>query len=590
MAIKFKVGTTFGGKDETSKIFRRMGRSADKFGRQSSNAFRRASRSATSFKTITKGILGAQLITSGIARLQQGVSSITQDFIKFDDAIVGAAVRFKDIGPDAKNFNERLDLIKKSARTAGQTTEFTAAQAAESLNFMAKAGFTSTEAMGGLRSMIDLATATGEDFNRVADISSDLLGAFGLNADDPIKKIANLNRLNDVLVKTANSANVTVEDLFDTMKTIGPIATGILGASLEEVSALTAVMGNSGIKGTLAMTALKNAYLNLAAPVGEGAKLLKRLNITLDDGEGGARKMTDVMAEIGEKIKGFGRVKQAGIMDAIFGKRAIAGSKNLIDNITNIKKFEGSLENISGASKRSAEVMRTSLGNRLKGLQSALTEMGFKFIDTFSVKGKDLITEFTTAVRNFDITPVKNFFNFMKKIVDKTGLIELMKDGFRDAGPVMSLALKGSVVLLESMAQAVSDIVTGLRFILRIKTPEQIKQAEIEAAKDTPRNRLFRDVGNVFDRIVGSKLLQPAFQTQEEAEESRRRGEQEREKFRGLRSITPPNQAAANNLNVGVGVETTINAPEGTTSETKVSRKKIDRSALGANNVLQGAF
>ena len=243
-------------------------------------------------------------------------------------------------------------------------------------------------------------------FARVADISSDLLGAFGLNSDNAAQKIKNLNRLNDVLAKTSNAANVTVENMFDTMTQIGPIAAGVLGASLEEVASLTAVLGNSGIKGTNAMTALKNAYLRLTSPAGRGAKIMRLLNLTLDDGQGGAKKMTDLMAELGKKLKTFSTIQQAQIMDELFGKRAIAGGKNLIDNIANIKKFNKSLLEAGGINKRIAEIMRKSLGNRLAALKSAAIETGFKFLDAFKVNGVGALERLTAAVRGFDMKPI----------------------------------------------------------------------------------------------------------------------------------------------------------------------------------------
>jgi TP901 family phage tail tape measure protein len=420
----FVVSTTFDGKNKLSPTFKEMWKDAGKFGKNTDLAFQRAGRGASKFGNIVKGILAASAIQKGTSLITEGMMGVTSSFVAFDDAATAASVRFKDIGPDAKDFNTQMQAIKDSARAAGAATEFTATQSAEALDFLARAGFSSVEAMGSLNSMINLATATGEDFASVADMSSDLLGAFGLSSDNAAQKIKNLSRLNDVLVKTTNSANVTVENMFETMKTVGPIS-GILGASLEEVAALTAVMGNSGIKGSDAMTALKNAYLRLAAPVGAGADILASLNLTLDDGTGNAKKMTTLMEELGGKLKGLGNVKQAEILDAIFGKRAIAGGKNIIDNIANVKKYEKALLNAGETSQKSADIMRQSLGNRLKTLGSAATEMGFKFLDAFQVRGKKGIDAITEAIRNFDVKPV--IAGIERVIVISTGLISAVR-------------------------------------------------------------------------------------------------------------------------------------------------------------------
>jgi TP901 family phage tail tape measure protein len=401
----FAVSTRFGAKDKVSKSFKDMDKNAARFGRTSKKAFRDATRSASRFRDVTKGILAAGAVSRGLALVGRGLRSLTTQFIDFDQATIGAAARFKDIGPDAADFEQQLKKIRDRAREAGATTEFTAAQSADALDFLARAGFNSAEAMGSLDSMINLATASGEEFASVADWSSDLMGAFGLEADTTAKKIASLNRLNDVLVKSANSANVTIESQFETMKQAAPVARK-LGIPLEEVAALTAVLGNAGIKGSQGATALKNAMLRLAAPAAAGGTQLDLLGISAADAEGNMRSMPDILEELQGKLKGMGTVRQAEVLDAIFGKRAIAGAANLMESVGAIREFNDVLNGAAGTSEKTAARMRQSLGNRLKALGSAAAEFGFKIFEAFEVRGENGISAMTEAIRNFDPQPI----------------------------------------------------------------------------------------------------------------------------------------------------------------------------------------
>ena len=401
----FAVSTAFTAQDKITKTFRDMDKGAARFGRTATKSFRNASASASRFRDITKGILAAGVVQRGIGLLTRGLGSLTEQFLDFDQATIGAAARFKDIGPDAVNFEGQLKLIRDRAREAGAATEFTAAQSAEALNFLAKAGFTSAEAMGSLSSMINLATATGEDFATVADFSSDLLGSFGLNVDDTAQKIKNLARLNDVLVKASNTANVTVEDLFETMKIAAPIAVG-LGQSLEDVTAVTAFLGGTGIKGSQAATALKNSFLNLASPSSTAAKMLKALGVQVDDGTGNMRGLNDIIGDLAPELDKMGNIKAAKVLDEIFGKRAIAGAINIGKGTQAIKDFKESLLDAGGAAQATADRLRKSMGNRLLSLASATAELGFKFIEAFEVRGENAIFKLTEAVRNFDPKPI----------------------------------------------------------------------------------------------------------------------------------------------------------------------------------------
>ena len=125
-------------------------------------------------------------------------------------------------------------------------------------------------------------TVAEADFNRTADISSDLLGALGKNADDSATKIQNLKDINRALGITANSANVDLEDLFETLKVAGPIATAA-GEGMHELFAITGALGGAGIKGSMGATALKNAYIRLAAPTTKVSEALEKLKLSQKD-------------------------------------------------------------------------------------------------------------------------------------------------------------------------------------------------------------------------------------------------------------------------------------------------------------------
>ena len=401
----FVVSTAFRAKDKITKAFRDMNKGAARFGRTSKKAFRDATKSASRFRSVMGGILAAGAVSRGLALVSRGIGSVTRQFIEFDQATIGAAARFKDIGPEAANFEQQLKKIRDRAREAGATTEFTAAQSAEALNFLAKAGFNSAEAMGSLSSMINLATATGEDFATVADFSSDLLGAFGLNVDDTAQKIKNLARLNDVLVKAANTANVTVEDLFETMKIAAPIGTA-LGQSLESVTAVTAFLGGVGIKGSQAATALKNSFLKLAAPSSTASKMLKELGVEVADSQGNMRQLNEIIGDLAPELDKMGNVKAAKVLNEIFGKRAIAGAINIGEGTEAIRQFEKSLLNAGGTAEATADRLRKSLGNRLLALNSAATDLGFSFLEAFEIRGENAIDVLTAAIRKFDPKPI----------------------------------------------------------------------------------------------------------------------------------------------------------------------------------------
>ena len=409
----FAVSTAFKGKDSgINAAWKRMTKNARLFGNTSANAFDKASRSGRKFQSVTSSILKAGLVQRGISMIFQGVRKVTSDFIDMDKAVTGATVRFKDIGPKAANFAEKMKEIEKAVRSAASKTEFTGKQAGEAMDFLARAGFSSADGMKSLIPMINLATASGEDFAQVADQSSDLLGAFGLASKDSAQKLKNLVRLNDVLVKSANSANVTIETQFETMKIAAPIF-AIFGDQLEEVAALTSIMGNAGIKGSQGATALKNAILRLAAPTPKVAKGMAKLGLKFEDvatvakdGKVNMKTMTEILATMSPLLKKLGTKDQAEVLDSIFGKRAIAATANLIKLTDDVKDFKTGLKAAGGTTKETADIMRKTLFGRIKRLGSVASKAGDTILDAFRGDAKSGITALAGSIDTLNVQPI----------------------------------------------------------------------------------------------------------------------------------------------------------------------------------------
>jgi len=257
-----------------------------------SKAQNRLNRVNANIKRNTRDI-GSQAV--GIAALALSFKAALSPAIKFEQSMKDLqAVAFGSADstvPVAKN----MALLSEQAKKLGASTAFSATQAAEGQIFLAKAGFKTNQILKSMPSLLDLAAASGTELGRTSDILSDLLGAFGKQAKDS-------GRLADVLASATSSANVDMETLFETLKVAAPIGIAA-GQSMEGITTATALLGNVGIKGSMAGTALKNAFVRLASPAAEGAKVLKELGIATSDSAGNMLPMEKIMLNLGKKAK-----------------------------------------------------------------------------------------------------------------------------------------------------------------------------------------------------------------------------------------------------------------------------------------------
>ena len=119
-------------------------------------------------------------------------------------------------------------LLKETAKELGAETSFSASQAAEGMQNLASAGFTTSEIVAAMPGMLDLAASSGEDLAVASDIAATTLRGFCLEASEAA-------HVADVLAEVSARTNATVADTGEAMKYIAPIANA-MGLSFEETA------------------------------------------------------------------------------------------------------------------------------------------------------------------------------------------------------------------------------------------------------------------------------------------------------------------------------------------------------------------
>jgi len=275
--------------------------------------------------------------------------------------------------------------LRKQARDLGRDTQFSATEAAEAMAFLGQANFDSQKIFESMPHILNLAAASTTELGMTADIASNIMGAFGLEGKE-------MGRVADVLAATTASSNVNLEMMGETMSKAAPIAKKY-GLSIEETSAAIGLMGNIGLQGSVAGTQLNNMMLKMTAPASLAKKLLGELGVkAVDPTTKKMRNLNSIFADLGKafKDKNIGEAKKLAILNELFGKRAIAGGAELLDQITKIgtdgknsyERLTEALEKSNGTAKRMREIMEKDLGGAFTKLNSAFTELQLSILNT----------------------------------------------------------------------------------------------------------------------------------------------------------------------------------------------------------------
>jgi TP901 family phage tail tape measure protein len=418
MAGRFSVETIFKAVDKLTAPVSRMQNSIGKFTRSASDGLGRLNRR---FSKVSDGIkkVGRNMLI-GAAVIGGAMTSVVATGAQFEQSIVNASAKFPE---GIKRGTAAFQALENAARKTGSTTEFTASQSAEALNFLAMAGFSAENSIAALPGVVDLATASALDLGTATDIASDSLGAFNLMTKDSQQLGRNLQRVNDVIAKTATSANTSVTDLFEAIKDGGPVAT-TAGASLETFAALAGTLANAGIKGSRAGTTLKNTFLSIAAPSNSAAKILKRLGVQTQDADGNMLDIVETLDSLNKALDGLGTAERSAILEGIFGKIPIAGVNVLLAAGTDqLNDYRRALEGAGGASAAMAEVMRDTLQGRLNSLKSAVEGVSISLFSMTNGPLVDAIEKTTEFVRANEQLIATNLGGFLAGVINNFELI-----------------------------------------------------------------------------------------------------------------------------------------------------------------------
>lgn len=382
--------------------------------------FRDMASSVVSYRKLVGSILTAKLMSRGFAYVEMGIANVTRNIVEMDQALTAASAKFGEV---SRRGTAGFDLMEEKVRMIGATTEYTSAEAAKGLDFLAMAGFGYEQSLAALVPLTDLATAAQLDLARASDIASDALGAFGLStAPDDIAR--SLGRVNDVFAETVTSSNTTMETLFDTMKHSGP-AVVAAGGNIEMFAALTGKLGSAGIKGTIAGTTLKNMFTRLVAPPSEARKALRKLHIEIDRGDGKMKDMITILGELNKAMSGKTEIAREKFIKDIFGMRAISGVNVLLnEGEQSLRDYYTQIENSEGAAKRMADTMRMGLGVQLKVLQSTLTEKGFQIFQGLmgETDPAEAVKKLSEVIRDFDTGTIVEVLTTIGRIAKDTAV------------------------------------------------------------------------------------------------------------------------------------------------------------------------
>lgn len=361
--------------------------------------------------TLTSGIgFGAMAAigSKAVSVVGNGLKSLTTGAISagtnFESAMSSVASISGATGNDLKELTSK-------AKQMGATTQFSATEAANAMEYMAMAGWKTKDMVSGIGGIMNLAAASGSDLARTSDIVTDALTAFGKSASDS-------GTFADVMAAASSNANTNVEMMGETFKYVGAAA-GAMGYSIQDIALATGLMANSGIKGSEAGTALRSVITRMAKPTKESSTAMKKLGLSMTDSKGRMKSFGTIMKDMRKGMKGMTEDQKASYAAMLGGQEAMSGVLAIANaSEKDFNKLSKAIDNSKNAAQNMAKVKLDNLKGDVTILQSSMEGLGITIFDQVGGNLRGLVGTATDVVGkiNEKLSNGKGIENFIYKM------------------------------------------------------------------------------------------------------------------------------------------------------------------------------
>lgn len=321
--------------------------------------------------SMIKGMVGAQAVISGFQKLIGLFKSGAQSIVDFEAANSKLAAI---LGTTSKNIKD----LTTDAQRLGAATKYTASQATALQIELAKLGFSKNEILQSTEGILKFAQATGAELPEAAALAGAALRMFNADASETERYVSAM------AVATTKSA-LSFSYLQTAMPIVGPVAKAF-NFQIEDTLALLGKLADSGFDASMAATALRNIFLNLADSNGLLAKSLGGAVKTLPELVNGLKKLKEQGVDLNTTLE-------------LTDKRSVAQFNTLLTNIDALIPLREQITGVEEELGNMANTMGDNVQGAILGLSSAWEAFMLSFMESTG-PAKNVINFFARGIRN----------------------------------------------------------------------------------------------------------------------------------------------------------------------------------------------
>lgn len=340
------------------------------------NSVKSAGQKLTGFSTVA----GIGLV----AGLKTSISSLSE----FKNTLNEIKNLAETGGESASEATRNVARIQKDATQYSNQYGVSVNKIGDGYKELIKRGYTTEQALGAMKSELQASVASGDDFQEVVSVSSQVLDSFGMKVNSTSGMLKNTKKVTNEIAFAADATSTSFSDLGIGMSYAGASAK-TAKVELSETAAAMGILSNNGLEADKAGTGLRDVLNHLTkgiANINSKNSVLAKLGIKkedLVDAKGNMKSLSDVFEVINSKVKGMKSPEKAAIFNSLFGTTGQQAGIILANNAKELDKLnkkvrEAPKNNYVGA--LSAKNLQ-SAQNQMKIFKQSATNMGMSLAE-----------------------------------------------------------------------------------------------------------------------------------------------------------------------------------------------------------------
>jgi len=402
-----------------------------------------------------------------------GFQSIVTDALDVGMAFENSMSNVASLQKAAGATEAQIKSLKDAAEQFGATTQFTMAECADALGYMALAGWDAEKSISALPGVLNLSAASGMGLAQASNMVTDYMSAFS-------NSVMTAEQFSDKLAYAQANSNTNVQMLGEAFKNCAANMNSA-GQSVDTVTTALGMLANQGKKGSEAGTALSAVMRDLSARMDENNQISiagNKIDV-IDKQTGKYRDMLDIVADIKNVTSSMEGDLGSVALSEVFTADSSTAIKILLNTPDeDLQKFTDGLADCEGAAAEMAKTLNDNLEGDTKALGSAMDAVKNAIYEGLEPALRGIVQTITNNVAPALLDLTKGFFEMLdgvdgagEKVKSSLGaLLNWLTDSAKSVLPnilstAVDLITKGIPDIVEGVmkvADSVLDVVASL--------------------------------------------------------------------------------------------------------------------------------